>query len=156
MAKGDKEILQQFVDAIVPALKEVSGSFGDTIESEVTDDGFEITASPFINVLVDGRAPTSTGATKGSPTLQETILSWIESKSITARATTKGVIPTSEQLSWAISKSIHMHGTVLYRQGGGNNIFDPIITQKRIDNLLNLLGDKYFTEVISISKTIES
>lgn len=151
MAKGDKEILQQFVDAIVPALKEVSGSFGDSIESEVTDDGFEITASPFINVLIDGRAPTSAGATKGSPTLQQTILDWIQSRSITARANTKGIIPTTEQLSWAISKSIHMHGTVLYQQGGGNNIFDPIITQKRIDNLLNLVGDRYFTEINSIN-----
>lgn len=156
MAISDKEILKQFVEDIVPELKAVSKGFANSIESEVSETGFEITASPFINVLIDGRGPTKQGAKKGSPTLQETLLSWINKNNIVPRPDSKGNIPTLEQLSWAMSQSIHMHGTLLYQRGGGNNIFDPIITKQRIDSLAALFTKKYVGEVASISKKFNS
>ena len=148
---SNEEILSQFAKEIVPELQAVSKGFAPSISYTVTDNSLEITASPYIRVLIDGRAPTRTGAPKGSPTLQQAILSWINRHSITARADSKGKIPTPEQLSWMISKSIHLHGTKLYQQGGGNNIFDTIITTQRIDNLLNLLTNKFRVQIEAIN-----
>jgi len=111
-----------------------------------------IYASPFISVLWNGRKPTSFGAKKGNPTLQNSILDWINKKGISGKANKDGNVPTSEQLSWAISKSIHLHGTKLYQQGGKQNIFDTILTSNRIDNLVSLIADKYYTQIISITK----
>lgn len=154
MAISDKEILQQFVNEIVPELKAVSKGFADSIESEVTNTGFEITASPFISVLVDGRGPTKSGAKKGSPTLQEIMLEVINKKSIVPRPNNKGRIPTLEQLSWAMSQSIHMKGTLLFQRGGGADIFDDIITKNRIDSLQTLFSKKYVNQIANINKTV--
>ena len=148
---ANKEILEQFAKEILPELQGVSKGFAPSISYEVGDDFLLITASPYIRVLIDGRAPTREGAKKGSPTLQEAILSWIERHSITPRANKDGKIPTQEQLSWMISKSIHKYGTKLYQQGGGNNIFDTIITTERIDNLLNLLTERFIVEIKAIN-----
>jgi len=146
----DKEILLQFAESLVPELKAVSGRFADSIESDVTDDTLEITASPYIRVLIDGRKPTSAGAKKGSLTLQQIILKWIGEKSITPKADSEGKIPTVEQLSWMISKSIHRHGTKLYQQGGGNRIFDSILSDARINSLMSMLGQNYQAQISSI------
>jgi hypothetical protein len=54
-----------------------------------------------------------------------------------------------------ISKSIHKYGTKLYQdiQNGAtpNNIFDTIITTERIDNLLNLLSERFIVEIKAIN-----
>ena len=149
----NKEIFDQFTNTIVPELQKVSGSFfGKSIEVETTENSITIYASPFISVLWNGRRPTSMGAKTGNPTLQKSILDWINKKGITGKANKSGNVPTSEQLSWAISKSIHLYGTKLYQQGGKQNIFDTILTSNRIDNLLSLIADKYYTQIISIVK----
>jgi len=148
---SNEEILDQFAKQIVPELMKVSKGFAPSISYTVSDNSLEITASPYIRVLIDGRGPTRPGASRGNPTLQQTILSWINRHSITARANNQGKIPTPEQLSWAISKSIHLRGTKLYQQGGGNNIYDNIITNARIENLLNLLTNKFRVQIEAIN-----
>jgi hypothetical protein len=149
--RTNSEILQQFANVIVPEMKAVSKRFADSIEAEVTDTSLVITASPYINVLIDGRPPTSAGAKRGNPTLQQIIRKWIDDKGITPRIDKSGRLPTKDQLSWAISKSIHLYGDRLYQRGGGNNIYDSIITPQRIDNLLSLLADQYYTIIKSIT-----
>lgn len=149
--RTNKEILQQFADVIVPEMKAVSKRFADSIEAEVSESTLLITASPYIRTLIDGRAPTSLNAVKGNPTLQQIIRKWIDEKGITPRIDKNGRLPTKDQLSWAISKSIHMYGDRLYQRGGGNNIYDSIITPQRIDNLLSLLADQYYTIIKSIT-----
>jgi len=149
---SNKEIFQQFVDKVVPELQKVSKRFANSIESEVTNNELKILASPFIRTLIDGRRPTSPNAKTGNPTLQQIIRKWIDEKSITPKVDKNGNIPTKEQLSWAISKSIHVKGDLLYQRGGGNNIFDSILTPKRIEDLLTLLSNRFYTEVISIVK----
>lgn len=147
----DQEILKQFGEKIVPELKAVSKGFADSIYAEYTDTSMTIYASPFIRVLIDGRAPTSSGAKAGNPTLRERLLSWINRHSIQAKPSPNGKIPTPEQLSFLMARSIHKKGTILYQRGGGNNIFDTIITPSRIDNLLNLFSEKYLTEIKRIN-----
>lgn len=147
-----REILDQFVSGIVPELKQVAGnSFGATIDANVTDSGFEIYGSPYISVLVDGRGPTSKSPKIGSVSLRDRILIWIDQKSIAARPDENGKTISSESLSWAITKSIHKKGTLLFQRSskgeGGNNIFDTIITNDRLDALANVIGDNYRLEV---------
>jgi len=137
--RTNEEIFRQFNEKIIPELKAVSKRFADSITSEMDDTSIEITASPFIRTLIDGRGPTGIVYKPSTPNLQKLILKWIKEKGITAKATNNGKIKTSEALSWAISQSIHKHGDLLYQRGGGNNIFDPILTPQRIENLLNLL-----------------
>jgi hypothetical protein len=153
----NKEIFDQFTNTIVPELQKVSGSFfGKSIEVESNENSMTIYASPFISVLWNGRKPTSFGAKSGNPTLQKSILSWINNKGIGGKANKDGKIPTSEQLSWAISKSIHLNGTKLYQEIKAGrqpkNIFDTILTSNRIDNLLSLIGQRYFVQITNIVK----
>jgi hypothetical protein len=147
----DLEILKQFGERIVPELKSVSKGFANSIEAEYTDTSMTIYASPYIRTLIDGRGPTRSGAKRGSQSLQQILLSWIERHSIKAKPMPSGKIPTPEQLSFMMARSIHRRGTLLYQRGGGNNIFDTIITNDRIENLLNLFGQKYLTEIKSIN-----
>jgi len=144
-----KEIFQRFVDEVELQIKQVVGSFVPTIESEVKDYSFTIYASPYIRVLIDGRKPTSQGASKGNPTLQMVILEWIRRKSIQPDKPNM----TQESLSWAISKSIHKRGTLLYQRGGGNRIFDNILTVDKEEKLLSLISDYYFIQITTIART---
>jgi len=149
---SNREIFQQFADKVIPELQKFSKRFANSIESEVTNNELKILASPFIRTLIDGRRPTSPNAKTGNPTLQQIIRDWIDEKSIVPKVDKNGNIPTKDQLSWAISKSIHVKGDLLYRRGGGNNIFDSILTPQRIEDLLTLLSNRFYTEVISIVK----
>jgi len=144
-----KEIFQRFIDEVEPQIKQVVGSFAPTIESEVKDYSFTIYASPYIRVLIDGRKPTREGASKGNPTLQMVILEWIRRKSIQPDKPNM----TQESLSWAISKSIHKRGTLLYQRGGGNRIFDNILTVDKEEKLLSLISDYYFIQITTITRT---
>lgn len=144
-----KEIFQRFIDEVEPQIKQVVGSFAPTIESEVKDYSFTIYASPYIRVLIDGRKPTREGAAKGNPTLQMVILDWIRRKSIQPDKPNM----TQESLSWAISKSIHKRGTLLYQRGGGNRIFDNILTVDKEEKLLSLISDFYFIQITTIART---
>lgn len=153
MTERDRQILTDFANAVVPQIQNLSSSFAPSINYEINEKitGFEflITGAPYMSVLVDGRKPTGTGAKKGAPTLQQIILAWIERKGITPKASDNGKVPTTTQLSWMISKSIHKKGTLLYQRGGGNNVFDTIFTQQRIDSLVDLLTESKFAEIES-------
>jgi hypothetical protein len=148
---SDAEILKQFADVIVPALQSVSKRFAPSIESEITETSLTIYASPYITTLIDGRRPTSSNARAGTPNLQKILLEWIKTKSITPYANKSGKIPSLESLSFAMSKSMHKKGDLLFQRGGGNNIFEPILTNERIENLLNLFGEKYLIEIQNIN-----
>lgn len=147
----NKEIFKQFAEVIVPQIKEVSKRFADSIEYEATENRLLITGDEHIGVLVHGRPPTSSSPVIGPKSLQKLIFEWLGTKSITPYARPNGKIPTQEQLSWAISKSIHMKGDLLYRRGGGSDIFDAVISQDRINSLLSLIEDKYYTTVNTIN-----
>ena len=150
--KTNKQIFDEFTSVIVPKLQLVSKRFAPSIESISSEHSLEILASPYIMTLVDGRRPTSSSAKAGKPNLQKILLSWIKAKGIAGRADKNGKIPTSEQLSFAMSKSMHLKGDLLFQKGGGNNIFDSILTPESIDKLLNQLSFRYYSEIQNITK----
>lgn len=150
MAKTDQEILQQFVDKITPEVKTAVKRFAPTIETEVTPTSATIYGSKHIQTLIDGRPPTSSNPEIGPKSLQQILLEWIGTKGIQPTPTPSGRIPTLEQLSWGMSNSMHKKGDLLYQRGGGNNIFENIFTDSRIQSLLSLFEKKYINDVESI------
>ena len=156
----DREILNQFAEMLLPEIKAVSKRFAPSVESEVKGSDLnltlEITASEHIITLIDGRKPTRSGAPAGNPNLQQILLEWIKNKGIAPRPNKNGIVPTLEQLSFAMSKSMHLHGDLLYQRGGGNDIFAPIINQNRIDSLFSMLQNNAYQKVTSqIVKNLE-
>lgn len=151
-------ILEQFSADIMPEILTASKRFAPTVTSELKTNAngtvLTISGSPYLSTLWEGRKPTSPNAKKGSPTLQEILLEWIKSKSIVPIALADGNIPTLEQLSWAMAKSMHKKGDLLYQRGGKNNSFDYVFTKSRIDSLINLLSDEAFKNLeITIKNT---
>lgn len=136
-----KTILQQFAASLSEDIKDVipkvTGKTADSVQERVYDLGFEITANASLVALIDGRKPTSKGASSGGQTLRDSILDWIEAKGLVV----EGI--TSESLAFLISRSIHEKGTLLYQRGGGNNLFETVINDSKIDILVaQLLNNK--------------
>ncbi len=146
MAIEKGEVVKQFGESLLQDLKDnTPGSVKEELTMETTESGFTISGPSWIGVFEKGRGPTKAGATKGSPTLQESILDWIEGHGITGRPNEKGKVPTSNQLSWAISNSIHQHGNKLFQSlnGGKTDYFDSVFSSERIDAFLKVFGDGY-------------
>lgn len=153
------KILTQFGQALLQDLQnKTPQSLRDKITLETDDNSLSIYAPYWFGVFEKGRGPTRPNAPKGNPTLQEAILSWIETHSIVGRPDKNGKVPTSESLSWAISKYIHAHGNKLYRElnGGKTDYFDSVFSKERIDSFLKTFGDHYssiiFSEMIDAFK----
>lgn len=112
---NSNEKIKQFGNALVKDLKsaipKATGATANSVRVEYkTKDGkitgFNIWGFESIGALINGRKPTGSGASKGNPTLQQSLLIWIKAKGITPRDTNM----TQISLSWAMSKSIHKNG----------------------------------------------
>lgn len=161
MTAEDRNIFEQFAEVVIPEIKAVSKRFAPSIEYTIEDNSFggsfTIFASEFITTLIDGRRPTRANAPAGNPNLQKILFAWIRAKGIVPRPNKKGIVPTLESLSFAMSRSMHEKGDLLYQRGGGNNIFDPILTRQRFDSLFNTFADNYSLKIESeILKQIQT
>jgi hypothetical protein len=124
-----EEIINQFAEELLreykAAVPVASGKTRDSLRIETRPTGFTMYGGAQISALINGRKPTSSGASSSGETLQQAILGWIKAKSISPR---DGISQVS--LSWAISKSIHRDG--IKPKG---NFFEGILTKSRIDSL---------------------
>ena len=129
MAKDSKNIIKRFGDKLVidiqKAIPKATGETADSVYIEFTATGCIIRGGAQIGAIIDGRKPTSAGAKKSNPTLQESILKWIKAKGIRPKETSMSDI----SLSWVISNSIHKNG---YK--GKGNIFKTVFTESRFSS----------------------
>lgn len=133
-----KEIIKQFGEQLVKdikkALPKASGKTAASVVIDFQDNGFTISGNASIGALIRGRKPTSANAKKGDPTLQESILEWIQTMSIKPKEDSM----TELQLSWAISQSIHKNGLKgkpdLLGEALDASKFDKIATQLLNEN----------------------
>ena len=145
-------IFSNFAEKVLPELKKEAGRFADSIEYKADDNVLIIWGSPFIGVLWKGRGKTVNG-NNGGPTLRSIIRKWIDEKGIIPYANEKtGIVPTRDTLAFFITRSIHEKGTLLHQKGGKENPFNKVLTDISINNLLSLLTDKYYSDII---KSIE-
>lgn len=139
-----KEIIKQFGEQLVSdikkALPKASGKTAASVVIEFQEDGFTISGNSSIGSLINGRKPTSSGAKKGSPTLQEAIFEWVQTMSIQPREESM----TQLQLSWAISQSIHKKGTK-----GHPGLLEHELSVNRFDSLVKSLLDEKTTVISS-------
>ena len=153
MADTVGQIIKQFAENLEKDIKKAvpvaTGSTRDSVHTVFRkEEGFDIYIGSQINQIIDGRKPTSPGAKKGDPTLQERMLEYIRAKSI--RPKESGM--TDVQLSWVFANSIHKKG---YK--GHGNIFANIITKTRIDSLTRtILKDRIAVIQSDIIKNIKS
>ena len=140
--KKIKTFGEALVNKLQAALPRATGSTANSIRLEVTQTGFIIYGAEHIDNIFFGRKPTSAGAKKGNPTVQEMIYEWIKAKSIAPKESSM----SQEALSWAISKSIHKKG---YK--GKGDLFKDILKPKNFsslaDELLNI-------ETINLQRSI--
>ena len=138
----DKEIILQFLttvkDEIKSRIKSTTNKTSDSLEVVMLGETHgQLLAADYIMALEHGRAPTRSGASSGSPTLRERIYAW---------AKINGIGSSEKELtslSWAISKSIHTKGTLLYRTGGHSGIIFKSFNESRISDLLKTFAGKY-------------
>lgn len=125
-----QDILEKWGNEVIKDMKQslpkATGKTQNSLELKTSFNSLEILGAKHIGAIINGRKPTSSGAVKGNPTLQESILEWIEALSIQPKEANMSQLA----LSWAISKSIHKKG---YK--GKGDIFKGIFTDKRIEDL---------------------
>lgn len=144
MSDRSEEIIKQFGEDLVKDIKaaipSATGKTRETVRIEFRKKGFDIYVGAQVGAIINGRKPTSSGASKGTPTLQQKILGWIRARSITPRESGMSV----ESLSWVMSNSIHKKG-----YPGKGNIFAEVINKKRFNSLTKTLLKDGFTSVQS-------
>jgi hypothetical protein len=137
-----QEAKQSFIDEYNRSGRRASGRMERETDIVVLDERHQqIVTSKYIGALVGGRKPTST-TTKGSPTLREVILEWIDDKGITPKDGTK------ESLSYAIAQKIHKDGIKVPNKYNDGTILQKAFPTTLIDKLNKELGRFYTTEII--------
>ena len=160
-----QEFLEQLKTEMLGKLKSASGQTAQLFEVNITEEkegvfskviGSLITPN-YIGALESGRGKTVNTAA-GSPTLQQKVLTWLQSQSITPIAkqgktkTLKAM--TQVQLSWAIATSIHKNGTLLYQQGGKSGIISQVLYAGRIEAFVEVFGTKASKILLNEIKTL--
>jgi hypothetical protein len=129
-----------------------SGKMADSLGYRIDENGLTIFSSEkYFTVLETGRKPTSSGASKGNPTLRESIFEWIKNKPIASDI-------NQESLAFLIARKIGEEGSLLYRQGGKSGVISDFINDQKIkEDLIDLLDEKFREAVINefIKKSID-
>jgi hypothetical protein len=143
------QLMKGMAEEIKGRIPSVTGKTAAAVEVEtkVTQVGlYENVKSELrvpISLLVQetGRGPTKT-KTAGSPTLQEIILQWIQSR---------GIVPneakmTQEQLSFAMATKIHNEGNKFFRDSPTgykkSGIISDSVNEQRLDTTFDVFMDK--------------
>lgn len=139
-----KNLVFQFQESIEAV--RASGRTSESIHEVATDFEVEVLAAPNIWALEDGRGPTGSGASKGNPTLFESIKDWMQYRSAFATLETK----QKESVTWAITKKIH-------KEGFNPTLDKPLTKVLESINLNDLLREyiAYQTKVYS-ERVVES
>jgi len=104
LQKLGETLVMKFRASIEPV--KASGRTAESIHAVATDTTLEVLAHRSIGSLEYGRKPTSSGATKGNPSLYEQILDWMQYRSVFAGL--KG--NERKSVAYAITKKIHEKG----------------------------------------------
>ena len=104
LQKLGETLVMKFRASIEPV--KASGRTAASIHAVATDTTLEVLAHRSIGALEYGRKPTSSGATKGNPSLYEQILDWMQYRSVFAGL--KG--NERKSVAYAITKKIHEKG----------------------------------------------
>jgi hypothetical protein len=171
------DILKQFMEELAQEIRanvpQASGRTAEGIEVKVQNPGEsiflrvkgELWGPAYIQTLEDGRGPTK-GGRRGSKTLQQSILEWLQIKNIMPRIIPYAVnqrrkataaINPQVGLSWAIAAKIHKEGNRLFREGGKSGVLSTVITDGRLEAFVKTFNSKAGRIMLNqVAKTILS
>lgn len=121
-----------------------SGAWEDNLENVSRENVGELKGLKYTQQLEAGRPPT-TSSTAGQPRLSEIIEQWIVDKGISARI--EGDI-SIKSLAFVIARKIHREGWDR-RDHGGIELITEVVTQERIDSIVEACGNFYSKEFVS-------
>lgn len=131
----------------------VTGKTINSYEVIVLGSRLRILGAGHALTLDDGRPPTRGTGTSGQPSLFSAILQWVKDKGISPagrpprkRGERKGepysLDDLQRSLAGAITQVIHTQGTKIYRDKTPTGVIRNVITEQRIQILLDALGEK--------------
>lgn len=116
---------QSLTEQIKSNVPKVTGKSAQSVGYEVVVDGsivsLQISAKKFFRVVETGRKPTP--GKKPSRAMIDNITEWLQA------------LGKEESLAWAIATSINQKGTKLYRDGGRQDVFSNVLSDRAITNL---------------------
>jgi hypothetical protein len=146
LQKLGETLVVKFRASIEPV--KASGRTAASIHAVATDTTLEVLAHRSIGTLEYGRAPTSSGAPKGNPSLFEAIKEW---------ALIRGIISNINDrkemgIVYAITKKIHNEGTLLYKGTDHYGRTKPTMLLQGVVNELNY--DVLLREIVAYNVTV--
>lgn len=151
LSKSTEKILNSFGNRKVRELKSkaqrisATGTMADGYRFE-SDSGITIYGVHYLQWAETGRGPTRKGAKKGSPTLQQSILLWLQVKNIPLYRNKKGQFLSRLAMSYMISGKIHREGTKLFRDKKTRDVYSSVVSQKEVEKLVNQITGNYIIE----------
>lgn len=123
-----------------------SGTTKRELTSEATNYRSTIEGVDYMRWQEDGR-----GATRntGDGSLKEKILEWIDDKPIPLFRDRKGRFMEKKTMAFLIARKIHQEGTLLHRLGEHVDVFSNVLTEERVNDLIDQLGINFEAEVRS-------
>ena len=143
-----KKVLQDEGDLIVLELlsrmasedANATGKTSKSLRSKVSvlkrgEINFDIVGGEGWKFVEQGRGKTKS-STKGQPPLIESIKKWMRARGIRPEGGTKGF----NSLAFVITRRIHQEGTLINRLGERRDIYSSVVTQERIDKIINKIA----------------
>ncbi|HKR03473.1 MAG TPA: hypothetical protein VJY62_02475 [Bacteroidia bacterium] len=144
------KIVDQFINKLADEIKGNLRGYGysdQNVRADVkSDTEGTIYGWKWIKTLEGGRGPTRPDAAKGTPTLREAILAWINKKGIvftkSVQLQNKVVIKTigKDQMAYMIAAKMHRDGNKLFRDVHSGKapqlIFSNVITDERVESFI--------------------
>ena len=142
-SQGTKTLTQSYLEKGFKA----SGNWPRELEWINTLTPFRINikllGADYTDFMINGRGPTAEGAPAGDPTLQTIIEKWVKDKGVSANP-------------YAITKSIHEHGTQQYRNPDPKKkrLLEDAIPDKSLNELIDIIRKDTIARItINIQKT---
>lgn len=126
-------IRQELIAKHIELGMKASGRWIDSLESVASKNNIKLIGEHYTDQLVYGRRP-------GRMPPVKAIEQWIKDKGIVRN------IPITS-LAWAIAKKIQREGTNYFQQGG-TDLISSVITEKRIQSIINKIGNEVLLDIV--------
>jgi hypothetical protein len=142
LTAAGQNLTQQIKENTPKVTGETARSLGYEVSAENNTVTLTISAKKFFKVVETGRGPTKGGASSEGPSLVENIKKWLRAKG-----------ESNLGMAYGIAKRIHEKGTLLYQQGGRQDVFSNVLTDRNIQKIeksvLDAMAEYYLNEFIT-------
>lgn len=142
LSKNGQTVVDKIRNNLAATGTNASGKTSRSLRYEVTVSGsvttLRVLGRPFFMTVETGRGPTKRGNT-GGPTLVQSIREWMNSIGLLASP-------------YGIARSIHKHGTKLYRAGGRKDIVSNVVNKSLTDRISEEVLAQFANAYIKVLK----